>query len=395
MLTMRIGFFADSYKPYVSGVVQSIDSFSRELRRRGNHVEIFAPRYPNCDRPDEPGVYRFPSFHTPFYPEFYIGIPLSRGLVKYVRELNLDIIHVHSPFVLGQLGASVARRLGLPLVFTYHTLYDQYVHYFPFAKGLAQRAMISMSREFCNRCDLVVTPTGVIERLLRGYGVNAPIVPIPTGIQLGLFETGDRNYLRERYAIAAGEKILLFVGRLSREKNLDSLFRIFAGVLRRYPHATLVLAGSGPGEKELHDLAVQTGIDSKLVFAGRLSQADVAGAYNSADLFVFPSVTETQGLVLAEAMASGLAAVAMNAFGSAAIVEEGVTGYLCDTEGVFEERVIELLRNGELRRRMGRDAAVRARKLSVENVAFRLDRAYQALICKDRGKLEQLAREEI
>jgi 1,2-diacylglycerol 3-alpha-glucosyltransferase len=392
---MRIGFFADSYKPYVSGVVQSIDSFTCELRRRGHHIEIFAPGYPNCSRPDEPGVYRFPSFHTPIYPEFYIGIPVSRGLMKHVRELELDVIHVHSPFVLGHVGASVARRLGLPLVFTYHTLYDQYVHYFPFAKGLAQRAMIALSRQFCNRCDLVITPTGVIERLLRGYGVGVPIVSIPTGIQIGLFEAGDRNFLRERHAMAAEEKILLFVGRLSKEKNLDSLFRIFAGVLRRCPNATLVLAGSGPGEKELHDLAVQMGIESKLVFAGRLSQVDVAGAYNSADLFVFPSVTETQGLVLAEAMASGLAVVAMAAFGSLAIVKEGVTGYLCDTEDVFEERIIELLQDGELRRRMGQVAAARARKFSVENVAFRLERAYQALICKDGDGLEQLAREEI
>ncbi len=119
---MRLGFFTDSYRPYVSGVVQSIDAFSRELKRRGHFIEVFAPRYPNCNDTDDHDVYRFPSFHTPFYPEFYIGMPLSWGSRGFVNGLRLDLVHVHSPFCLGHVGAYMARRSGLPLVFTYHTL---------------------------------------------------------------------------------------------------------------------------------------------------------------------------------------------------------------------------------------------------------------------------------
>ncbi len=392
---MRLGFFADSYRPYVSGVVQSIDTFSRELRRRGHFIEVFAPRYPNSNDSADQGVYRFPSFNTPFYPEFYIGIPLSWGAKKFVSDLHLDLIHVHSPFSLGHVGAYMARRQGLPLVFTYHTLYDQYVHYFPFARRLAQKTVVAIASRFCNRCDLVVTPTGVIEKLLRSYGVTVPIVSIPTGIDTGLFEEGDRHFLRNRLGIAPHEKILLFVGRLSKEKNLDSLFRVFGRVLQVDRDVTLVLAGSGPDEENLRQLAVEMGIADKLAFTGRLSHEEVAGAYKSADIFVFPSVTETQGLVLAEAMAGGLAVVARAAFGSVAIINDGVTGYLCDSEEAFAERICELLQNQALRRRMGEAAIARAQRLTAEKMAIRLERAYQALIAKDRVALEQLAGEEI
>jgi glycosyltransferase involved in cell wall biosynthesis len=392
---MRLGYFADSYRPYVSGVVQSIDTFSRELRRRGHFIEVFAPNYPNCNDSADQGVYRFPSFNTPFYPEFYIGMPLSIGAGKFVRDLHLDLVHVHSPFFLGHVGASMARRLGLPLVFTYHTLYDQYVHYFPFARRLAQKTMISIATRFCNRCDLVVTPTGVIEKLLRSYGVTVPIVSISTGIDTRLFEEGDRHFLRNRLGIAPEEKILLFVGRLSKEKNLNSLFRVFGRVLRADRGVVLVLAGSGPDEENLRQLAVEMGIADKLALTGRLSHEEVAGAYKSADIFVFPSVTETQGLVLAEAMAAGLAVVARSAFGSVAIVNEGVNGYLCDSEEAFAERICELLQNQALRRRLGEAAIARAQRLTAEKMAIRLERAYQALIAKDRDALEQLAGEEI
>lgn len=392
---MRIGVFTDSYKPYVSGVVRSIDTFSHELRRRGHFIKVFAPHYPNYSEADDPDVYRFPSFHTPFYPEFYIGMPLPWWATRNIQELKLDLIHVHSPFSLGQVGASCARSMGIPLVFTYHTLYDQYVHYFPFAQHLTQRAVVSMSKQFCNRCDLVITPTTVIEKLLRDYGVHVPIVSVPTGIDLGIFEAGDRTFLRSRFGIAPREKILLFVGRLSKEKNLYSLFKIFSKVLQGDPHVTLVLSGSGPEEGELHELVAQMGISSKFVFTGRLSQEEVASAYRGADLFVFPSVTETQGLVLVEAMAAGLAVVARAAFGSVAIVKDGATGYLCNTEDAFVDRINELLKDRALRQRMGKAAYARAQNLTAEKMAIRLERAYQALLGKDQEVLQRLAGEEI
>ncbi|MDH7576464.1 MAG: glycosyltransferase family 4 protein [Bacillota bacterium] len=392
---MKIGIFTDSYKPYVSGVVRSIDTFSRELVRRGHEIYVFAPRYPGGQE-ENGNVYRFPSFHTPANPEFYIGLPLPWRAIRYAKKWSLDLIHVHSPFLLGRLGASFARRLKVPLVFTYHTLYDQYIHYFPFARGLARHVVIHMARDFCNRCDLVITPTGVIRNLLEGYGVRRPIVPIPTGIYPERFHAGDPCFLYENFGIPWEEKILLFVGRIGKEKNLDFLFRVFRQVLQQHHAVTLVLVGSGPEKKALETFAEELGINSKVIFTGLLPPDVVAGAYRSADLFVFPSVTETQGLVLLEAMAAGLPVVARAAFGSLAMVQDGKTGFLCDErEEEFAARIILLLENSSLRKQMSEAARARACRLSAEKMALRLEKAYLALLNGARDLLQDLAYEEI
>lgn len=392
---MKIGFFTDSYRPYVSGVVQSIDTFSRELMRRGHEIYVFAPRYPH-NGGKEVNIYRFPSFHTPFYPDFYIGLPIRWSAKKYVQEWNLDIIHVHSPFIIGHTGAYFARKLDIPLVFTYHTLYDQYAHYFPFASVLVQKVVISIARDFCNRCDLVITPTGVVKQLLTGYGIETQVVPIPTGIQTERFQKGDSSFLSRQFEIPPEQKILLYVGRLGKEKNLDFLLRSFSLVLQNYPEVFLVIVGSGPEEESLKEEAREMGIGARVIFTGLLTPDVVTDVYRSSDCFVFPSVTETQGLVLVEAMASGLPVVAKAAFGSLAMVDDGVTGFLCEQgEERFAEYILRLLKEPELRKRMGDAALKRAMRLSADKMALRLESVYQALIAGDQGMIDHLADESI
>lgn len=392
---MKIGFFTDSYRPYVSGVVRSIDTFARELMRLGHEVYIFAPRYPQ-DGGKEVNIYRFPSFHTPFYPEFYISLPIPWPAKRYAEEWELDIIHAHSPFILGYLGASFAKKLNIPLVFTYHTLYDQYTHYIPLVSGLVQKGVITVARDFCNRCDLVITPTGIIKKLLLGYGISSPIIPIPTGIQPEKFRSGDDTYLNRKFGIPEMGKVLLFVGRLGKEKNLEYLLRVFALVRKDKSDVYLVLVGSGPEAENLKKLAQEAGVVDRVVFTGLLPPEVIADVYRSADCFVFPSVTETQGLVLAEAMAAGLPVVAQAAFGSMAMVEDGITGYLChDGEQEFARHIISILDDRDLRTRMSKAALMRAWQLSAERMARRLERAYTALIAKEREEIERLAAEEI
>lgn len=393
---MKIGIFTDSYKPYVSGVVRSIDTFSRELNQRGHEIYIFAPRYPNYTEEDGINVFRFPSFRAPVYPEFYIAVPFPWQAKKCAINWGIEVIHVHSPFLLGRLGASLAHKLGIPLVFTYHTLYDQYIHYVPFVRSIVRPLTVLLAREFCSRCDLVITPTRVVRELLQGYGIKRPIIPIPTGIQPELFQSGDPFFLSKRFEIPQQEKILLFVGRLGKEKSLDFLLRAFQQVLQRCPNVTLVLVGSGPEKRALSDLAKKLKIKEKVIFTGLLSPDVVAGAYASADLFVFPSVTETQGLVLAEAMAAGLPVVARAAFGSLAMVEEGITGFLCgDDEEEFADRIVSLLEDLLLWRQMGEAAKKRALKLSANKMVLRLEKVYQALVCRAQDVLDHLAQEEV
>ncbi|KUK36114.1 MAG: 1,2-diacylglycerol 3-alpha-glucosyltransferase [Thermacetogenium sp.] len=391
---MKIGVFTDSYRPYVSGVVRSIETFSRELRRLGHEIYLFAPHYPQTKGEKEVNVFRFPSFHTPFNPEFYIALPFPRRVVRYASGLGLDVIHVHSPFMLGQAGARLARSLDLPLVFTYHTLYDQYLHYAPLAGKLAKRGIIAYARNFCNRCDLVITPTGVIREMLFGYGVQKPVVAIPTGIYPERFRDGDPDFLNKNFGVPPDKRVLLFVGRIGKEKNLAFLMRAFALVSRQVDDAVLVLVGSGPEEAALRRMAYTLGVGDRVVFTGRLPPEVVAGAYAGAYLFAFPSVTETQGLVLVEAMAAGLPVVAQAAFGSLAMVQDGVTGYLCrGGEEEFAAKVLELLDDSDLHRRMAEAAAQWAWKLSAEKMALRLEKAYLALVHGDHDRLLQMGEE--
>jgi 1,2-diacylglycerol 3-alpha-glucosyltransferase len=199
---LNIAFFTDSYLPYTSGVVRSIETFSAEFRALGHQVYIFAPDYPNC--PKLENVFRFKSLPSIAHKDFTLAIPISPRLENTLQELKIDIIHVHSPFLLGRLGAKAAKKNRIPLIYTYHTLYDQYVHYVPIAQNFSRWLVRKMSKDFCNLCDLVVTPTSMIEDLLRKYGVRTSIETIPTGINLKNFEKGDHSWLRASYPIAPG-----------------------------------------------------------------------------------------------------------------------------------------------------------------------------------------------
>ncbi len=393
---MRIGIFTESYRPYVSGVVRSVETFARELEKRGHEVFIFAPRYPGAGGEDGERVLRFPAFRSPTHAEFYIPVPLKRRARRFLAEHGIELIHVHSPFLLGTLGAALASERDLPLVFTYHTLYDKYVHYVPLAQGLARRAVVVWARAFCNRCDLVVAPTGPVRELLSSYGVKTPIVTIPTGIYPEQFSAGDPGFLRQRFGLPAEGKVVLFAGRLGKEKSPDFLLRAFARVASTLPEAYVVLVGSGPEAGNLKGLARRLGISERVVFTGLVPPEQMPSVYRSAAVFAFPSVTETQGLVVAEAMAAGLPVVARAAFGVRDVVADGVTGFLCgDDEEEFAEKLILVLEDSSLRERFGAAAKERALLFAAERQAARLERAYRALLEGDEKLLEELTEEPL
>lgn len=376
---MHIAMFSDSYLPYVSGVVRSIEIFTRELRSRGHTVSIFAPAYPN-QGPDEPGVYRVPSIRTPYHREFTLAIPFSPQLARQVRELGVDVIHVHSPFIMGRVGARAARQLGLPLVFTHHTLYDQYVHYVPVAPpALTRRLTIRVVTAFANRCHQVIAPSRTVAERIRAQGITAPVRVIPTGIQTDRLASGDPGWLARTWGIPAGEPVLIYVGRLAKEKNLDFLLEAFAQVRQRVPRAWLVFVAGGPERAHLEARARELGIGPRLIMTGVLPYERVIDAYAGADLFVFASQTETQGMVIGEAMAAGLPVVAVAASGVTDLVRDGVDGYLTPHQlAPFVERVVELLEHPEQRRQMGAEARRQAETISVARTTDALLEVYAA-----------------
>lgn len=368
---LRVGVFTDSYRPYMSGVVRSIETFRKELEKRGVSFFIFAPRYRNCV-PEE-RVYRFFAVPAPTNPDFTLAIPLSFRIGQTLRSLKLDLVHVHSPFFLGSLGARWARRLGLPVVFTYHTLYEEYVHYFPFWRKMARVVTRRYTVGFCNQCDLVLAPSEAIREYLLRFGVRAPVTVLPTGIELGAFRGGDGRAFRQRWDIGPEDKVLLYVGRLGREKNISFLLRAFGEVVRRLDSARLVLVGGGPARDELVREAAGLGLAGKIIFTGPVAPEGVKDCYAGADLFVMASLTETQGLVVGEAKAAGLPTVAVRAQGVSEMVNEGVDGFLTPhDERVFAEVVCRVLTDPHLYHRLRQGALVKAEDLASTRLAERL-----------------------
>ncbi len=383
---MRIAVFTDSYRPYTSGVVRSIETFSEELDALGHRVHIFAPRY-GPPSGTEDTVYRFYSLPSPTNREFNIAIPISLRLKATLRRLSIDVIHVHSPFMLGRMGARSARDLGLPLVFTYHTLYDHYVHYIPLAQNFTRKVTQHLCVQFSNRCDQVLVPTNVIGEYIRDLGVHVPIRKLPTGIKLESFQNGDPEWFRERFNIAPDEKVLLFVGRIGLEKNLAFLLRSYQQVLTQMDNMKirLVLVGGGPETESLAALSQELGVSEQVVFAGPVSGSEVAHCCAGSDLFVFPSVTETQGLVIGEAKAAGLPSVAVKAFGVAEMVNDGQDGFLVEPdEKAFAERVVRLLHDDHLLRGFADNARRNAEQLSSRATAQELVSVYEELLVRKR-----------
>lgn len=378
---LRIGIFSDSYKPYVGGVVRSIETFSKELKKLGHEVYIFAPNYPGI--PDEKDVFRFPSIPST-YKGFYLGLPFSRRLNDFLASHPLDIVHVHSPFILGRLGARVAKRLGVPLVFTYHTLYDQYTHYVPFLRGLSKEITRKVAVDFCNRCDLVITPTEIIGKHIQGMGVKTNIRWLPTGIDLTEFNNNDRTWLKLSLGLEPDAPVLLYVGRIAKEKNITFLIDVFTLIVREHSKVNLVLVGEGPESKNLKKYAAELQLADRIHFTGKLLRPALVNAYCGADIFVFGSVTETQGIVIAEAKAAGLPVVAVNAFGVSNMVADGEDGYLLEMDPqAFTRQILNLLRDHDLRQRLGRKALENARQFSAQLCAEKLVEYYQGLIITD------------
>jgi 1,2-diacylglycerol 3-alpha-glucosyltransferase len=378
---LKIGIFTDSFRPYTSGVVRSIELFSREFNSKGHEVYVFGPDYPLLHYPKEEKVFRFISIPAPTIPDFALPIPISVQLGPTIRRIGLDIIHVHSPFLLGRLGARAARRYNLPLVFTFHTLYDQYVHYLPLAQQTSRRLVQVIGRDFCNRCDLVITPSNLVMNYLRRIGVNTAIKTIPTGVELEEFKDTNHRWLYDTYKIDPNDRILLFVGRLGKEKNIAFLLKSFQIVQEIVPNLCLVLVGKGPLEPKLHRLCKELGIAHKVVFTGVLPRHKIVHCYAGASLFVFPSVTETQGLVIGEAKATGLPVVAIRAFGPAEMVCHGEDGILTDPSLTsFTGGILQLLQNDRLYQAMREKALKNVSLLSSTHCASKMLEAYEELI---------------
>ncbi len=372
---MRIAQFAESYRPVINGAAVAVDLLSRELAARTHRVQVFAPYFRGHE--DDFPVHRFPSYNWPWHPDYPLAVPVSPTLQRLFREGAYDVVHTHSPFALGQVGRRWARRHGVPLVTTYHTLYVEYAHYARGVPvGLVRNSLRRLSRDYCNACDAVAVPTEPIRDVLREYGVVCPIQVIPTGLHVRPPRDPNPEFPRQALGIPPDAPVVLYAGRLAKEKNLQLLFTAFGLVAKALPTARLLIAGDGPEAATVRTLAAASGAGDRVVFAGAVAPARMPEVYAAAQVFAFSSLHDTQGLVLTEAKAAGLPAVAVRSYGPATVVSDGVDGLLTENDpAAFSSALLRILGCPDTLGRM-REAALRGiHRFSIEATAA----AYEAL----------------
>lgn len=307
---MNIGLFTDTFYPQVSGVGTSIATLRNQLERMGHNVYIFTTTDPKIDRKVyERNVFRFASIPFISFTDRRIAV---RGLFQayqVARELNLDVIHTQTEFSMGLIGKFVARNLKIPCLHTYHTMYEDYLHYVAKGRLLKPSHVKVMTRSFCSGMTGVVAPSRRVLDTLRGYGVTEPIGIIPTGVDLTRFERGNRTAVRAEYCISPETPLIMTLSRLAFEKDIDRLINDFPAIRSQVPGAKLMIVGEGPARQSLEKQAADMGLGDDVIFTGEIENDRVTDYYHAADLFISTSVSESQGLTYIEAVASGLKVV--------------------------------------------------------------------------------------
>ena len=377
---MKILMISDVYFPRVNGVSTSIQTFRRELGALGHEVDLVAPAYP-ARYAEDSHTLRVPSRFIPLDPEDRMMKPREvRALLPQLRKKQYDLIHIQTPFVAHYLGIEIAEALGVPRMETYHTFFEEYLfHYVPVMpksvlRGLSRR----FSRTQCNRMDALIVPSSAMRDKLAEYGVRAPMHVIPTGIPMAEFSAGNGDVFRARHGIEAKRPMLLYVGRVAYEKNIDFLLRALERALAQIPDLLLTIAGEGPALASLRKLAAKRNLQNHTLFVGYLDRRGaLLDCYRAADAFVFASRTETQGLVVLEAMALGVPVISTAVMGTRDIVGPR-RGALVpeDNEADFARNVVNLLNDPALRARLGAEGRAYAAEWNAGALARRLAEAY-------------------
>lgn len=355
---MHITIFSESYPPVTNGVAVSISTLRRELLARGHRVTVVTSHHPQAS-PDEMDVIRVPSFKWFTAPDYPLPLPRPLPRVhRLFRESPPDVIHTQIPFLLGVIGLRMGKQYRVPVVAHYHTLYDRYLHYAPVVPAVvADRVLWWHLRRFYRRADTTIVPSHFAKRYLERFGVESRVAEVvPTGVEFHPIAV-DREEARARYGLPSDLPIMVYVGRLAREKNLNLLVEMSAIVRCEVPNALLWLVGSGNAQESIRRRVQQLGLSPMVRMEGRVPHEQISAVYAAADLFVFPSVTETQGLVIWEAQAHGLPCVVVNEGGAPESVRNGIDGLLVPNDAqAFAQAVVRLLKDVSLRFQMSQNA---------------------------------------
>ena len=342
---MRIGIVTATYLPSKNGVATSTALFARGLRALGHEVRVFAPEHPQREGKDGPGVVRLPSTMLAAPMDYPLLLPPSAAALARLPMADLDVVHTMHPFLAGQIALRWARTLDVPLLFTAHTQYHQYLHYAPRPRHLGGWLMRRHVRAFARAADVVLAPGQAIEAALRRYGYTGEVVTLPNPVDLALFRGGGVNRVRNRHGVAEDTPLLLYVGRLAAEKNLEVLLDAFELVVQRLPGARLLLVGDGPSRVALKARAGSLPV----IFAGAVPHAEVPAYLRAADLFVSASTSEVLPMSMIEALAAGLPLVAARSPAGAELIRPGLNGALCEASpAALAGAALSALTSGQL-----------------------------------------------
>ena len=382
---MRIGMMVDLYKPYISGVTIYVDVNRKFLEAQGHDVFIFTFGGDKEYIDKETNVYRSPGL--PISEGFALNFAHKRSIKRVIQ--SMDLIHVHHPFISGQLALRYCRPLNIPIVFTNHTRYDLYAQaYAPaMTKELSQTFIQTYLPRFCSRVDMVISPSEGMADILRKYKIDVPITVVPNGVDINQFREASGRNLRADLGFSPGEILIVYSGRLAPEKNLPLVIKSFNAVAQAVDGVHLLIVGSGTNEDVLKEMASQTASAERIHFTGRIPYEELPDYLSMCDFFVTASISEVHPLSVIEAMASGLPVLGITSPGVGDTVEDGVTGLLSSNDPmVFTAKMMRLCLDGGLRKRMSQASLAVASRYSIDHTGAIMLSHYERLVNQTEGR---------
>lgn len=393
---MNVGIFTNCYLPLVNGVVGAIGLLRKGLIEQGHQVYVFAPGFDNYVE-QEANIFRYPAVDLTRKVKFPVAIPYSPKINQVLHTIPLDIIHSHHPFVLGPAALWVAKRKRIPVVYTFHTQYDQYAHYVPLPGALVREIAKYQVKQYCREVDRITTPSESARQILENYGIAKMVQVIPNPTDLAKFQNNDGGVIRQKYALGQA-KVLINIGRVAPEKNLSFLLKAFRYILNTYtgqhgsdPSIRLLIVGAGPDLPNLKKQAEALGIAGHVIFTGLVDTAEIPAYLAAADLFVMSSTTEIKPLAQLEALAAGVPIVAVSAPGADDTIIHGENGLLVKQDvSEFGETVLNLIFDPGILRRYQTAAKKTAANYSYSKITADYLELYQEVINKkpDRSSVK-------
>ncbi len=384
---MRIAFFTNCYKPLINGVVSSIISLREAYQKKGHQVYIFAPRVEGYIDEEE-NIFRYHSVNLTTKVKYPIAIPMSIKASRVIKQFNPNIIHIHHPFILSMPAIMYATRLKIPKILTIHTQYERYAHYIsPIPRIVTNEAIRRIIFNLADKIDVITTPSQSMKILISLYKVKKEIVVVPNAINLSEFQKQDKEKiqsLKKQFNLNKTDVVMVYVGRISREKNIDKIISAMGITNKKgIRNMKLLLVGDGPAKKQLQHQIESLGLEKLVTMVGAINSDLVKYYYQLSDLFIFASTSETFGMVIVEALATGIPVLAIKGPGIVDIITDGFDGILVEDDVFqFAQGLEKLIIDEDLRRRLAQGALKTAQLYSADAVSEQMLSLYQKLTLK-------------